>query len=223
MNKVCRGPKAPCRILSRLSQDSLNLAFKHAAQGACCPACSRRAHSYATLPSQVLPSGRAGLKAFLTQFLDSYTIVCPACPVHTHGGGGGGLQISGYVCGGGGAEFLRLFLPLLGPQMGNLSFWRPPDDSFWVVYPPQWEICHSGVPQMTVSGCFTPPPPQDGKSVILGSPDDSFRVFYPPLMGNLSFWDPQMTVSGCSPPPPDGKSVILGSPDDSFWVFYPPP
>ena len=86
--------------------------------------------------------------------------------------------------------------------MGNLSFWRPPDDSFrvfyppqdgksvilgspddsfWVVYPPQWEICHSGVPQMTVSGCFTPPPPK---------------------MGNLSFWDP---------------------PDDSFWVFYPPP
>ena len=84
--------------------------------------------------------------------------------------------------------------------MGNLSFWRPPDDSFWVVSPAQSEICHSGVPQMTVSGCFTPP--QDGKSVILGSPDDSFWVFYPP---------------------PDGKSVILGSPDDSFWVFYPPP
>ena len=40
------------------------------------PACSRRAHSYAMLQSQVLPSGRAGLKAFLTQFLDSYTIVC---------------------------------------------------------------------------------------------------------------------------------------------------
>ena len=74
---------------------------------------------------------------------------------------------------------------------------------------------------MTVSGCFTPP--QDGKSVILGSSHDSFRVFYPPLMENLSFWDPQMTVSGCFTPPPDGKSVILGSPDDSFWVFYPPP
>ena len=165
MNKVWRGPKAPCRILSRLSQDSLNLAFKHAAQGACCPACSRRAHSYATLPSQVPPSGRAGLKAFLTQFLDEYTIVCPACPVHTHGGGG--LQISGYVFGGGG-RVSQTFLP----------FWRPPDDIFWVVYPPQWEICHSGVPQMTVSGCFTPP-----------------------LMGNLSFWAPEMTVSGCFAPP----------------------
>ena len=71
--------------------------------------------------------------------------------------GGGGLQISGYVCGGVAGRVSQTFLPLLGPQMGNLSFWRPPDDSFWVFYPPP-----------------------DAISVILGSPDDSFRVLYPP-------------------------------------------
>ena len=167
MNKVCRGPKAPCRTLSRLSQDSLNLAFKHAAQGACCPACSRRARSYATLPSQVLPSGRAGLKVFLTQFLDSYTIVCPACPVHTHGGGGGCRYLDMSV-GGGGAEFLRLFCHFWDPRWEICHSGGPQMTVSGWFTPPHWEICHSGVPQMTVSGCFSPPP--DGKSVILAAP-----------------------------------------------------
>ena len=78
-------------------------------------------------------------------------------------------------------------------EMGNLSFWCPPDDGFRVFHPPlvgilpfwdpqmtvsgcftpppRWEICHSDVPQMAASGCFTPPLIL---SVILGSPDDSF-------------------------------------------------
>ena len=121
---------------------------------------------------------------------------------------------------GGGAEFLRLFCHFWDPRWEICHSGGPQMTVSGWFTPPQWEICHSGVPQMTVSGCFTPP--QDGKSVILGSPDDSFRVFYPPLMGNLSFWHPQMTVSGCFTPPPDGNFAILGSPDGSFWVVYPP-
>ena len=115
------------------------------------------------------------------------------------------------------------------PRMGNLSFWCPsddsfrvlypppdgifatlgsPDGSFWVSYPPPgWEICHSGVPQMTVSGCFTsPPPPRMGH-----------------LMGVLPFWDPQMAVSGCHTPLRMGNLSLWRPSDDSFRVFYPPP
>ena len=93
-------------------------------------------------------------------------------------GGGGAADIWICLWGGGGQSFSDFFatsgtpdgksvilaaprLQFLGglpPPMGNLSFWRPPDDSFRVFYPPPkmgnlsfWD------PQMTVSGCFTPP------------------------------------------------------------------
>ena len=56
----------------------------------------------------------------------AHCVYTTACPVHTNGGRG--LQIFGYVCGGG-AEFLRLFCHFRDPR---------------------WEICHSGGPQMIV-------------------------------------------------------------------------
>ena len=148
---------------------------------------------HASESSAPIRKGRAGLKEFPTQFHDSYTILSTQRRVLCilKGGGGGCRYLDISVGGGGGrvcGESVILASPQVAasgfytpPQMGNLSFWRPPNDSFRVFYPllmgflpfwdPQmavsgcynpppphrWDFCQSGVPQMTVSGCFTPP------------------------------------------------------------------
>ena len=66
----------------------------------------------------------------------------------------------------------RVFYP--PRRMANLSFGRPADDSFRVFYPPLMGNLPFWDPQITLSGCSTPPP--DAISVLLGSPDDSFWV-----------------------------------------------
>ena len=65
----------------------------------------------------VLPSGRAGLKAFPTQFVDSYTIV--STQRHVLCGGGEDCKYLDMSVGGGGGRVSQTFLPFLGSPDGK--------------------------------------------------------------------------------------------------------